>query len=218
MLRCATKGLVSLSPFAFGQVFPGQFEDPVKGGYSSLKRGARFDSLKAVPSADGGVADLSRYPAREGFEDLVMVYSEPGRNLAWSAVTFPEERYVWFSLRDPRVLTGTILWHSNGGRHYAPWSGRHRGVLGVEDVTASMHWGLAGSVAESDASRAGFRTYFDLNPNAPLVVDYIMAVAEVPEGFDHVTAIEASAEGVRLRSRSGRETFSPLELEWLRSR
>jgi hypothetical protein len=75
MVRFRSCGFVSLSPFGFGQVFPGEFESPVQGGYSSLKPGARFDDLRRVPSADGSLADLTTYPAREGFEDLVMVFA-----------------------------------------------------------------------------------------------------------------------------------------------
>ena len=69
-------GAISTSRFVYGQVLPAVFEQPELGGYSSLKMGAEFQSLQAVPTATGGVADLSRYPARRGFEDLVMVVSD----------------------------------------------------------------------------------------------------------------------------------------------
>jgi len=81
------------------------------------------------------------YPARRGFDDLVMLSADPDLPFAWNAVTFPAQRYVWFSLRDPRVLRHTIFWISNGGRHYAPWNGRHTGVLGLEDITSYFHMG-----------------------------------------------------------------------------
>lgn len=31
----------------------------------------------------------------------------------------------------------TMLWHSNAGRDYAPWSSRHKGCLGVEEGAAA---------------------------------------------------------------------------------
>ena len=37
------------------------------------------------------------------------------------------------SLRAAKAMPMTMLWHSNGGRDYAPWSGRHFGCLGVEE-------------------------------------------------------------------------------------
>lgn len=203
MVKFKSPGYVSVAPFGFGQVFPGEFESPVIGGYSSLKPGARFDSLSKVPSNDGAFADLTTYPAREGFEDLVMVYAKQDATFGWTAVHFPEERYIWFSLKDPRVLSGTVLWHSNGGRHYAPWSSRHRAVLGLEEVTSSFHWGLAGSVAPSDAAAEGFRTNVDLNPDQPLVVNTIMGVV-ASNGFEGpVFDVCISNQGIRLLDAKG---------------
>jgi hypothetical protein len=51
-----------------------------------------------------------------------MVAHEATPEFAWTAVIFPEQRYVWFALKNPRLL------RSNGGRHYAPWHGRHVSV------------------------------------------------------------------------------------------
>ena len=198
MLHFQSLGCVSVSPFGFGQVFPGQFENPVEGGYSSLKPGARFSSLTEVPLATGGLADLSKYPAREGFEDLVMVYSKAGSDFAWTAVHFEEEGHVWFSLKDPRVLSGTVLWHSNGGRHYAPWSGRHRARLGLEEVTSSFHWGLAGSVRSSEASEAGYQTFLTLQPEKPLVINTIMGVAEAKGLMGPIARIVKLSDGIQI--------------------
>jgi hypothetical protein len=110
-------GLLSTSRFVYGQVLPGPFELAEKGGYSSLKPGAEFVSLALVPTATGGTADLTRFPARRGFEDLVLLVSDVKTPFAWSTVTFPEQRYVWFALKDPRILRETVFWMSNGGRH-----------------------------------------------------------------------------------------------------
>jgi len=198
MVRFRSVGYLSVAPFDFGQVFPGQFEAPALGGYSSLKAGARFGTLSAVPATDGTMADLSKYPAREGFEDLVMVYSNPEATFGWTAVHFPDEGFVWFSLKDPRVLSGTVLWHSNGGRHYAPWSGRHRAVLGLEEVTSSFHWGLAGSVSESEAKIAGYRTYVELKEDEPLVVNTIIGVAPSKGLSGPIAKVEPFSDGIRL--------------------
>ena len=76
-----------------------------------------------------------------------MVVSDAALPLAWTAVAFPRERFVWFALKDPKVLGGTVLWMSNRGRHYPPWSSRHLNVMGLEEVTANFHLGLAASAA-----------------------------------------------------------------------
>ena len=79
-------GLLSTSRFVYAQVLPQVFEEPAKGGYSALRLGAEFTSLEKVPMLNGETADLSRFPARRGFEDLVMLVSEPNLLFAWSAV------------------------------------------------------------------------------------------------------------------------------------
>src|SRR5690606_8974054 len=66
-------GRISTSAIRFAQVLPAAFEDPAHGGYSSLKPGAVFSRLDRVPSLCGGTADVSQYPARPGFEDLLMI-------------------------------------------------------------------------------------------------------------------------------------------------
>ena len=173
-------GLVATSPFRVGKVFPDPLEDPAAGGYSSLLPGTEFTDLASVPTANGEAADLSHYPARRGYEDLVQLMSEPGHELAWNAVTFAGQRYVWFALRDPRVLTGTVMWMSNGGRHYAPWSGRHVNVLGVEDLTTYFFFGPRRSAEPNAFSERGLVTAVRLQPEDKLVVNYIIGVASCP--------------------------------------
>jgi len=210
-------GAISTSGFVYGQVLPAVFEEPELGGYPSLKMGAEFRSLEAVPTAAGGTADLSRYPARRGFEDLAMVVSDAGLTPAWTAVAFARERFVWFALKDPKVLRETVFWMSNRGRHYAPWSSRHLEVMGIEDVTANFHLGLAASAGANPISGKGWATCLELDARQPLVVNYIMGVAAVPAGFDRVAAIEPGADGksITLRAVSGRTAGAKVDLGFL---
>ncbi len=210
-------GLVSTSPFVYGQVFPGEFEQAAKGGYSSLKAAARFSELSAVPLATGGNTDLSRYPARRGYEDLVTLVSDPRLAFAWTAVTFPARRCVWFALKNPRILGQTVLWISNGGRHYPPWNGRHVGVMGLEEVTSCFHYGLAESARPNPLSRQGSPTVARLDPDKPHTVPYIMAMAAVPVGFNWVREIVPDSHGqsATLLSRSGKKAKVPLRLDLL---
>jgi hypothetical protein len=210
-------GLISTSPFAYGQVFVEPTERPENRGYSILKPGAEFASLANVATITGETADLTRFPARRGFEDIVMIVSQPDAPVAWTAVTFPRERYVWFALKDPRVLRHTVFWISNGGRHYAPWSGRHVNVMGLEEVTAYFHYGLAESARPNPLSAKGFPTCVQLSPKRPLAVNYIMAVAHIPAGFDRVASITANAanDAVTLGSASGKMVTLALDAGFL---
>ncbi len=208
-------GRLSTSPIRFAQVLPDPFEDPAKKGYSSLKPGAIFSRLDRVPGNDGTSADLSRYPARRGFEDLAMVIHEARPDFAWTAVAFPEQGYVWFSLKDPRVLRSTVLWISNGGRHYPPWNGRHVDVMGLEDVTSYFHRGLAESAKANSVNRHGFPTSVTFHETKPYAVSYIMAVAAIPGDFERVKAIIPGKGSVRLVSTGRRSVTVPLDLSFL---
>jgi hypothetical protein len=210
-------GVISTSPFVWGQVLCGTFEQPENRGYSSLKPGAEFATLEKVPTLTGDTADLTRYPARRGFEDLVMILSDVERPFAWTAVVFPKLRLVWFAIKEPRVLRGTIFWISNGGRHYPPWNGRHVNVMGLEEVTSYFHFGLAESARKNPLTDRGFTTCLQLNPQRPLIVNYIMGAAKVPAGFDRVVAIEPAEGGtaITLTSAGGKTVMAALALDFL---
>ena len=212
-------GFVSTSRFVYGQVFPQAFELPENRGYSWLEPGAEFKSLRKVPTQKGGTADLTRFPARRGFEDLVMLVSDAKAPFAWTAVTFPGERYAWFALKDPRVLRETVFWLSNGGRHYPPWNSRHINVMGLEEVTSYFHLGLAESARANPISRKGFPTCLALNPKKPLVVPYIMGVAAIPAGFDRVVSIQAIGgnRAILLKSASGRQAQAAVDIDFLQA-
>ena len=196
-------GIISTSKLRLAQVLPVPFENPAQGGYCSLKESAWFRQLDRVPLANGGKTDLTHYPARDGFEDLVMLHHKDEDDFAWSAVVFPDKKFVWFSLKNPAYLASTVLWHSNGGRHYAPWSGRHRGVLGVEDVTAYFALGLAASLADNPWKKKGVPTSVALSRSKPTRIPHIMGVAPLPVGFDSVRSIQRTVTGIRLQSVSG---------------
>ena len=121
-------GIVSTSPFAYGRVCPEPFENPTEGGYSSLRPGAEFDSLEHVPTLTGEDADVSRYPAREGFEDLVMMLADPSLTLGWTAVTFPRALRVVLA-EEPR----------EAARHRALALQRRPALRPVERSTPPRH-------------------------------------------------------------------------------
>jgi hypothetical protein len=210
-------GIISMSKFVYGQVYPDYFARPEQHGYQALKPGAEFTSLKKVRQLDGGVADLTRYPARRGFEDLVLMVSDDKLPFAWTAATFPKQGYVWFSLKNPRVLRNSLFWISNGGLYSPPWNGRHTSVMGIEDVTSYFHRGVAGSAGKNPLTAKGYPTCVQLSPKEPFTVNYIMAVALIPKGFNRVASITADLKQgtVTLRADSGQKVTTPLDVSFV---
>jgi hypothetical protein len=136
---------------------------------------------------------------------------------AWTAVTFPRERHVYFALRDPRRLRHTLLWISNGGRHYPPWNGRHTGGMGIEDTTSYFHYGLAESAKPNPLSRRGIPTVIKLTPRKPVAINYIVGIAAIPRGFDRVKSIRDTIDGIELTADNGKRANAPLDVAFLRS-
>src|SRR5262249_22467648 len=69
-------GVISTSPFVYGQTFYEPTERPESRGYSILKPATAFESLKSVPMITGETTDLTRYPVRRGFDDIVMLVAD----------------------------------------------------------------------------------------------------------------------------------------------
>jgi hypothetical protein len=185
---------VNTSPFRFGSVKPDPFSDPLAREYGALKTGARFSSLAKVPLANGGTTSLQRYPARKGFEDLVLMASRPG-DFAWTAATL--DGYVWISLKDPRTLPSTLFWISNGGRHAPPWNGTHLRRLGLEEVCGHFSDGLEAS--RKNLLRAhGVPTTLAFKSKEPKSIRLIHLVHPVPRKFGMVTAVEKGASGTEI--------------------
>ena len=208
-------GRISTSGFIHGQILPFPFENPESGGYHALRPDATFRSLKKVPLHCGGTTDLTSYPARRGFDDLALLVNKPG-DFAWTAVTFPRERYVYFALKDPRVLASTVLWMSNAGRHYHPWNGRHESVLGIEDVTAYYHIGLAESVKKNPLSEKGFSTNIQLQSRKPFTVNHILGMTNIPTGFDIVKTLKPiNGNSIQITAESGKQATAKVDSSFL---
>jgi hypothetical protein len=191
-------GRLSFSSIVHARTYFEPTARPEGRGYSWLRPNAEITDLSAVQCIDGSTTDLSRYPARRGFEDVAILCADPKQEFAWSAVTFPEQGFVWFALRDPKQLASTLLWFSNGGRHFPPWNGRNINVLGVEDITAFFHVGLAASCRENLLNRRGVRTCLMPDALGHLSIFYIQGVARIPANFDRVANIDGQWHNGRI--------------------
>jgi hypothetical protein len=212
-------GRLSFSQIVYARTYIEPTERPENRGYSWLKPDTEVTNMRSVPCIDGSTTDLCRYPARRGFEDIAILCVDPNLEFAWSAVTFPEQGFVWFALRDPKQLASTLLWFSNGGRHFPPWNGRHINVMGIEDITAFFHVGLAASCRPNLLTERGIRTCVEPDARGRLSIPYIQGVARIQAGFDRVAAIESHPNGgsIALCAESGAVVETLCQIDFLQT-
>jgi len=209
---------IATSAFRFGSVYAGEFSNPAAGETGVLKPSAEFASLTSVPMKDGSRTDLTRYPARAGSDDLIMLVNEPAsaaQPFAWTAVTFPG--YVWFSLKDVADFPSTLFWLSNGGRPGHPWEKRHLGRLGLEEVCSHFCDGV--DVAREDRLAAkGIPTSRLFRKDERVRLPTIQAAAAVPADFGQVQSIvPAGPAAVRITGENGRSVTCPINWQFLKS-
>jgi predicted GIY-YIG superfamily endonuclease len=222
-------GRLSFSPLAYAHSHSDFIDGPMSQHYSCIRPSTLITDLHSVPIVGGMRTDLTRYPARCGFDDIIILCADPSLNFAWSAVTFhehacprsgnPSGGYVWFALRDPKQLASTLLWFSNGGRHFPPWNSRHINVMGIEDITAFFHVGLAASCRTNALTERGIRTCLHPDADGTLSIRYIQGVARIPQGFDRVALIEpvARVDKLLLVAESGAIAEVACEIDFLRT-
>lgn len=158
MVDLPNGGILSVSPKMRAETMPDALErDPAK-GRSILSYPASVLDLERFPRSDGGHANLLRYPLDGEHVDLVMLHEEPSNPLGWTIAARPHEGDMAIVLKSPRTLPSTLLWYSNGGRHYAPWNSRHRGVLGIEETLTFFGYGHKASIAPNALSAADIPT------------------------------------------------------------
>ena len=205
-------GRITTSAFHWASTFPGAFANPADGETQALAEGAVFTDLSVVALANGGTTDLTRYPARAGHDDLVMMANSPAtpaQPFAWSAAVF--EDYVWICLKDPADFPATLLWTSNGGREAEPWGGKHLGRAGIEDVCSHFCDGVDVSRQDLLAGQ-GIPTTRHFGKDEIVSLKTISAVATVPKGFGAMRQIvPAGKNGVILTGDSG---TVQINLDW----
>lgn len=209
-------GRVTTSPFRWASTYPGLFSNPDNNEHQALQPDAEFTDLTSVPLADGTTTDLTRYPARPGNDDLIMLVNEPAtpeQPFAWTAVVL--DGYVWFCLKNPEDFPATLFWISNGGREDAPWNSRHTGRLGLEEVCS--HFCDPVDISREDRlADKNIPTTREFHEDEPTSLNLIQAVAETPADFGAVQSITpAGNDQVTITSDTGQTITTPLNWPFL---
>jgi hypothetical protein len=168
-------------------------DPPLEPGRNRLAAGGVAQDLQAFPTADGTIVDLGRLPIGDAHEDFVTLIEAPDHAIGWSAVLRDVENDIVLVLKDPRVLPVTMLWHSNGGRDYPPWNGRHTGVLGIEDGCAAGASGHRGALEPNPVSSTGVPTALRLGRGVVHRVAHVIGAVARPPSWDHVRDIRIDA-------------------------
>ncbi len=183
-----------------------QESDPTR-GRSRLKYPARSIDPTAFPGLVGPV-DLTRYPWGPRHEDFVIGVEAAGSTLGWTAVTRPVQGDLFLSLRNPHSLPMTMLWHSNGGRDYAPWSGRHFGCLGVEEGAAAQMLGVS---TEADLPAPGYLTLAD---GQGVTVRHAIGAVAWPTG-EAIASVRVVDGGLEVTGEGGATRALPFDTAFL---
>lgn len=167
-LRLPLDGTARLDPPTFrqGRVFPLDVEP----GQGLLEPGATFQKLAAITRRDSRTLSLTNLPLAENTEELVQLCGVTGG----FRLHHPDGWHVTLDW-DTRHFPSLLLWISNRGRAYAPWSSRHV-ALGVEPVCAAFDLGPAISNAPNPISAAGTPTAHGFHPDTPFTTRYRIGV------------------------------------------
>lgn len=203
MVNLRSGGVLSFSPKRWFQTPDHAPEaDPAR-GRSTLRYPAQSTDPRAFPGASGPV-DLTRYPWGTAHEDFVIgVEAAPG--LGWTAVVRPAEGDLFLSLRNAGALPMTMLWHSNGGRDYAPWSGRHLGCLGVEEGAALT---MLPEPARQELEASGLRGM--LNLGGMVEVSHVTGAVAWPTG-EAVAHVEIAGDMLHIAGMAGAKRVLPFD-------
>ncbi|MEM8822775.1 MAG: hypothetical protein AAGF30_04110 [Pseudomonadota bacterium] len=185
MVRLAGTGRFFTSPKA-AALTP---DTPLEPGRARLACPAQHVDLATFPGADGRPVDLTDLPIGQRHEDFVTLVEAAEVPLGWSAVMREVEDDIVFILKDPATLPVTMLWHSNGGRDYAPWNGRHRGVLGIEDGCAAGAGGHRAALAPNPVAAMGVPTALPLAPERTHRIGHVIGAIAQPPGWTRIDAI-----------------------------
>lgn len=205
---------LSMSTPVAGFTTPSYSEDTRNGGYVLLKT-QQIHDMTAVESIYGHQINLTKQPLQSGIEDILIFISDSSKPFCYTAVTDRRDGYLYIQLKNPKKLQSTMLWISNGGRHYTPWNGRVRGCLGLEETTSFYHYGLKASVENNCLCERGYRTYVQLQPQIPFSVELISGVVPIPKGFRGVSDVDMIEKGICIKGLDGERIPLKVDLAFL---
>ena len=214
MVSLPQGGILRFSPKRWFESAASPPEPDATRGRSFLAYPARSTDPYKFPLAAGGTVDLTRYPFGPAQEEFVVGVEAPGHALGWTAVTRPAAGDLYLSLRHAQKLPMTMLWHSNGGRDYAPWSGRHRACLGVEEGAALPMLGIGATEMPDPLTAVGQSAGLTLHPDQTAEVRHVIGALSWPSG-EAVASVIASDDTLIISGEGGARRQVPFDRAFL---
>ena len=216
MLKIPSKAYLSFSEYSFGGTPPQAIEIDASMGKSILKYPQQFSDLTSVLGIDDKIIDASVYPFDHNHEDLFMIISKKEVQFGWSAVCCPHEGWLWYSIKNRNILPNTVVWFSNGGRYYPPFSSRHKNVIGIEETVSFFHLGHKASIENNLLNERGFKTYIELNDNKVIEIPYLFGVVKIPSDFEKVKSIDEVKNGIEISDQKGNKVNAKVNLNFIK--
>jgi hypothetical protein len=215
MVRFPAGGHLSFSPKNRAETPAAPPEPEATRGRSRLVYPSRSADITRLPMADGHMADITHYPFAARHEDIVMLVEADGNRLGWAAAVKPDGD-MFLSLKNPADFPVTVLWFSNGGRDYAPWNGRHIGVLGIEEGRTTLQ-GHRASIDANPLSNAGTPAALTLRPHGRAEVRNVVGGLSLAAGQQPVAEIQSGNGVLALLFRDGKRLELPFDTSFLRN-
>lgn len=155
----------------------------------------------------GGQWDLHEYPAGHAVEDFAILIEAHDARIGWTVLMRNAEDDMLVVLKDAVLMPVTMLWISNGGRDFAPWNGRHTGVIGIEDGRAAGATGLRAAMRDNRINAFGVPTTLALGPRH--VIWHAMVSLPRPPGWSAVLSVALADNMLTLTERGGAQVSVP---------
>ncbi|MEM6615759.1 MAG: hypothetical protein AAF619_04460 [Pseudomonadota bacterium] len=188
-------------------------DQPLDAGRNRLAVGTVSSDLSAIPASDGGTVDLHRLPIADRHEDFVTLVEARTSGLGWSAIVRSNDVIV--ILKDAAVLPVTMLWHSNAGRDYAPWNGRHTGILGIEDGCAAGAAGHRAALTSNAIADQGVPTALTLVDGHTHTIRHAIAAFPRPSGWRRVADVNLTGSTLTITGDDGDDVRWPFDPNFL---
>ena len=143
-------------------------------GLSRILPNCTFASLREIPTATGPM-DGTRLPLPEKTEELLQIAGCRPPFVLRYAIQQADVLLDW----NPDELPDALLWISNGGRTYEPWS-RRNFALGVEPAQSFFDLGRV-VMPPADHPLAG-RTGLAFRAGVPRTISYRLTARSVSDG------------------------------------